>query len=226
MIRNTTGQFAIMQNPTKTFTIFYSVGMLLFAIPATRGIFLLITPLSLLLVTAAVLMIHKPIERKFVAISSSIIVLSYFLEVIGVKTGILFGQYIYLNALGPKVMETPLIIGVNWMMLTYCSASLTDLIHTKTRTKQNFFMDVTAGAAIMLLYDLLLEQVAPFMNMWVFNQGDAPVANYTTWFIAAFIFHFSYRIAGIKFNNKPAAHLIVIQSLFFAAIFIYMHITI
>jgi uncharacterized membrane protein len=224
MIRNTTERFAIMQNPIKTFTIFYSVGVLLFAIPATRGIFLLLTPLSLLLVTAAVLMLHKPLDTKFIAISSSIIVLSYFLEVVGVKTGVLFGQYIYLNALGPKVMSTPLIIGVNWLMLTYCSASLTDLIHTKTSTKQNFFMDVTAGAAIMLLYDLLLEQVAPFMNMWVFNLGDAPFANYTTWFVAAFIFHFAYRIAGIKFDNKPAAHLIVIQTLFFAAIFIYMHI--
>jgi putative membrane protein len=226
MMRNNTIRFAIMQNPTKTFAVFYTVGLLLFAVPATREMFLLLTPFSLLLVTAAVLILHNPLDTKFIVISSSIVVISYTLEVTGVKTGVIFGQYIYLTALGPKIMGTPIIIGINWLMLTYCSASLTNLLHTRTRTRQNFFTDVTFGAVIMLLYDLLLEQVAPHMNMWVFKKGDAPLANYTTWFIAAFLFHFTYRIAGIKFDNKPAAHLIVIQTLFFAAIYIYLHIII
>jgi putative membrane protein len=42
----------------------------------------------------------------------------YLLEMFGVKTGRIFGEYIYGNNLGYKWNDVPLIIGLNWLMLS------------------------------------------------------------------------------------------------------------
>jgi putative membrane protein len=49
-----------------------------------------------------------------------IAVAGFFIEAIGVNTGLIFGNYVYKTTLGWKFLETPLIIGVNWILLT-CS---------------------------------------------------------------------------------------------------------
>jgi putative membrane protein len=42
-----------------------------------------------------------------------IAVAGFFIEAIGVNTGLIFGNYVYKTTLGWKFLETPLIIGVN-----------------------------------------------------------------------------------------------------------------
>ena len=41
------------------------------------------------------------------------------IEIIGVSTKAIFGNYSYGNALGVKVFDTPLLIGMNWLFLIY-----------------------------------------------------------------------------------------------------------
>ena len=44
-------------------------------------------------------------------------------EIVGVKFGIIFGDYKYGYALGYKIFEVPILIGANWAILTVsCSA--------------------------------------------------------------------------------------------------------
>src|SRR6056297_2721763 len=38
-------------------------------------------------------------------------------EAIGVQTGIIFGEYIYGSVLGPKIFDTPLMVGVMWALV-------------------------------------------------------------------------------------------------------------
>ena len=75
------------------------------------------TPYTLLL-TCFVFLIHNPaVDKKFIMAFSSIALLGFVMEVIGVKTGLIFGNYSYGNALGYKILGVPLIIPINWAML-------------------------------------------------------------------------------------------------------------
>ena len=40
-------------------------------------------------------------------------------EIVGVKTGVLFGEYFYGNNLGLKILGVPILIGINWAVLTF-----------------------------------------------------------------------------------------------------------
>ena len=41
-------------------------------------------------------------------------------ELVGTKTGMLFGDYSYGKVLGPALQGVPLIIGINWFIMMYC----------------------------------------------------------------------------------------------------------
>ena len=42
-------------------------------------------------------------------------------EVLGVRYNMIFGNYYYGNSLGPQVLEVPLIIGFNWLTLSFAT---------------------------------------------------------------------------------------------------------
>ena len=111
--------------------VFYTIGILGFIIPYTRDIFIFITPLALILNIYLLGIYHYPYDNKHIIIFISILLSSFFLEVLGVKTGKIFGTYNYGYALGIKILETPILIGFNWLFLTYCSTSFWDHLGLK-----------------------------------------------------------------------------------------------
>ncbi len=137
------------------FIRFYLVGLVLFFIPATRGVFVWLTPLSLLLVIGIILFYHRNWNYRTLGWFSFIILSSFLVEMAGVNTGIIFGNYRYGEGLGPKLYGTPLIIGLNWLYLTYSTHDIA------SRLFRNPVAVITTGAGLMVLYDVVLEQVAP-----------------------------------------------------------------
>lgn len=205
----------------KTFIIFYSVGLLLYALPLTRPIFLFLTPYSLLMVFGAIIYHHKNKKLKFYIYSLLVISFSFFIEAAGIETGAIFGNYQYLNSLGIKILGTPLIIGINWLMLTYCSAAIIEYIQNKSSNKISVALKSIGGATLMLSYDFVAELVAPSMKMWEFSGSRPPMENYIMWFLLAFLFHILLYIYKIKPSGKPARVLFIAQILFFVFIYIY-----
>jgi putative membrane protein len=62
---------------------------------------------------------------------------------LGVHTGILFGNYKYGNALGLKLNDVPILIGINWFIVVYaCGMSALQL-----RTFLGRFLPVNGRAA-------------------------------------------------------------------------------
>ena len=203
----------------KTFLIFYSVGLLLFAIPFSRPLFTALTPLSLLFVTLLVLWHHKRVDLKFIIFSLIVVISSFFIEAEGVRSGKLFGEYTYLKTLGPGVLDTPFVIGVNWLMLTYCSAAVTDYIAKKRATSINIITRILAGTALMVVYDLVVELIAPFMGMWQFKTEYPPIENFIMWIAISLTYHILLNLFKIKPSGKPAATLFITQILFFLLVY-------
>jgi putative membrane protein len=199
------------------FALFYTVGVIGIRIPQTQGLFIFLTPFVLLLSFIAIMLFHKSLNgsnTRFVFIT--IIIVSYLIEVAGVKTHLIFGDYSYGNGLGIKVMGTPLMIGINWVMLVYCSASVLDLF------KVPMVLKIILASVLMVLYDLVLEVVAPFLDMWAWAGNSIPLQNYVVWFILALFFHGLLKWKRVKTENPVAPALFVCQFLFFVAILIFV----
>ena len=190
--------------------LFYVVGVIGFILPQTHALFSTLTPFALLLSAGFLAFFHTPgYNVKTLVVFLTIFVVSFFAEVIGVYTGVLFGEYIYGGGLGLKILDTPLMIGLNWLMLVYSTKVIADKITPHP------FSRLFAGPLLMVGYDLILEQAAPLLGMWDWAGGTVPVRNYIAWFLLAFLFHFIMRKAKVEFKNPLATAVFSIQFLFF-----------
>jgi putative membrane protein len=196
--------------------IFYVVGIAGFMLPFSRDLFIHLTGLALLLSTFLLFWFHRSgVDYRSMAVFLTIYLAGFFIEVIGVSTGAIFGQYAYGSGLGPKIWGTPLMIGVNWLMLSYCFASV--LQSMKLRGK----VVIILASAGMLIYDLVMEQVAPMLDMWYWNNNSIPLENYIAWFVIAFAFQSLIVFSKIKIKNPIALTLLVCQFGFFLVLAAY-----
>lgn len=137
----------------------------------------------------------------------------FFIEVIGVNTGQIFGFYTYGTALGVKLWATPLLIGVNWLILVYCTGVFLETFNLKSQ-----WLFSALGAGILLGIDFLIEPVAIRFDYWSWFEGVIPIQNYLGWYIFSyFLFLF---FSGLNFNKKNNAAVVLLfaQLCFFLAL--------
>lgn len=202
-------------------TIFYIVGVIGIMVPFTSKYFLSLTPLTLLLTFSLLLLFHNnKFDIKTLSVFIVIYLVGFFIEMLGVQTGLIFGTYEYGSGLGPKIGGSPLIIGINWLMLTYASHSIV------SKYKVDGIFKIFMGASLMLFYDVILETVAPFMDMWSFKNAPVPFQNYLVWFILALLFHGFFVFLKIDTTNKIAKTVFFIQLVFFLILCVFFKISI
>lgn len=192
----------------KFVVIFYIVGTLGFLIPYTKDVFIAITPFALLLNVYLLALYHKKYSARDVVIFGLIFVFGFLVEVIGVNTGLIFGNYQYGSGLGLKLFETPLLIGINWLFLTYASVSVL------TSFKLNKLLIVVLAPLAMLVYDFVLEQVAPKMDMWSWFDTSVPVSNFIAWYGIALVFAGLLTLFKINTENPLSKILLLCQFVF------------
>ncbi len=174
------------------------------------------TPYTLLL-TCFVFLIHSPLEdKKFIVAFFSIAFCGFIIEIIGVKTGLIFGKYSYGNALGYKLFNVPLIISINWAMLI-CSG-----IIVVSRIFTNKIIVLVAAAILVTGIDLLIEQVAPKLDFWQFEGRLPGLQNYLSWIGVAFFSSYFFYPTIIKGKFTVSLTILILQIIFFASLFIFI----
>jgi len=95
-------------------------------------------------------------------------------EVIGVHTGLLFGEYAYATGLGPSVLGVPLLIPLAWTMLAYPAFIVARQLTTR-RTAT-----LLTGAWALASWDLFLDpqMVAEGHWRWAAGQQPLPLTGY------------------------------------------------
>lgn len=116
-----------------------------------------------MLSTYLLLIYHENYLRKDILIFLLIAILGFFIELIGVNTEVIFGQYFYGNALGLKLFNTPLLIALNWLFLTYTAFAVS------TKISKSGMLQLLIAPSLMMLYDIILEQLAP---KWICGAGS------------------------------------------------------
>ena len=135
--------------------------------------------------------------------------IGYWIEVLGVRTLLVFGDYGYDTTLGIKVLDVPLMIAVNWLLLTYVCGSVC------SRLPGQVFYKVMLAAALMVGLDYLIEPVAIAYDFWHWSTVTPPLHNYVGWFFVALGVQSLFFGLSFRKNNPLAASVLVIQSLFF-----------
>lgn len=200
---------------TAFYILFYLVGIAGMLIPYSHEYFNRLTPLALILSFIGLVLFDKTEHsKKTVSLLLSIFILSFIIESIGVNTGVIFGNYQYGNNLGPKIFNTPIIIGFNWVFLVYSTAIIVN------KLKLHPVYKVLIASISMLIYDLTMEQMAPELGMWYWQDELIPLQNYLAWFALALIFHSVVRILKINFSNKIALLILSCQFLFFLILYV------
>ena len=174
------------------------------------------TPYTLLL-TCFVFLIHSPLaDKKFIVAFFSIAFLGFVIEVVGVKTGLIFGKYSYGNGLGYKFLNVPLVISINWAMLICAGIIVVSRIFT------NKIVVLVLAALLVTGIDLIIEQVAPELDFWQFEGGLPDLQNYVSWIgVAFFTSYFFYPII-IKGNRTVSLIILILQIIFFTFLYIFI----
>jgi bisanhydrobacterioruberin hydratase len=188
--------------------ILYSVGLTAMFIPGLRSHVL---PLSAytLLISFLVLLNAYRWKNEVLLASALVFTIGFSVEWIGVHTSMLFGTYWYGANLGPKLLHVPLIIGVNWAMLS----ALTSAIGSKIFKQLAF--QVLGSALLMTAMDWLMEPVAVSSDFWHWKNGIIPVYNFVCWFLVSLVTNWIFiKIGKPKVNNTSVA-LFILLVLFF-----------
>jgi putative membrane protein len=153
-------------------------------------------------------------------------------EIIGVHTGLLFGQYHYGDVLGIQLFKVPVLIGINWFVIVFCSGSI--MYQLQQWTLQKFdeaamistsfqkLSFVFDSAVLATFFDYIMEPVAVKLQFWYWKDGNIPVLNFVCWFLISGLLLLLFQHWSFNKKNPFAVHLIIIQLLFFIALRIYL----
>ena len=170
---------------------------------------------------------RKRIKTCIFIFLAACFVVGIIVEIIGVNSGFLFGDYVYGNVLGPEVKNVPVLIGVNWFLIIYCCGIS---IHTllmkainriaadtgKTPMAMKALSVIIDGATLAVFFDWLMEPVAVKLGYWVWKgDGSIPMFNYICWFVISLLLLMVFHFAKFNKQNKFAVNLLLIQLMFF-----------
>ena len=174
-----------------------------------RQWFIDLTPLNLIISVVMLLRHERNNNPSVFLFSISIFLLGFLVEVLGVNTGIVFGQYTYGPVLGLHLFNTPILIGINWLILVFCIGVVLSKFDVIQPLKALF------GAFIMTSIDYIIEPVAIQLNFWRWDLGFIPMQNYIAWFIFSFLFLLLFYQFKFTKTNKVAPWLLMTQVIFF-----------
>jgi bisanhydrobacterioruberin hydratase len=215
VIKNTPPQlFGIFDQPNKVLfilTILYGVGIIGFVFKIHPD-FAYLTPVNLLISLFFAHLFHQNKNLNFYIYCAITAFTGFIIEAIGVNTGKIFGIYQYGPVLGFKIYDTPLSIGINWLLLSYCSAIV---VNHSFDDRTNWFLKSILATLLMVSLDVLIEPIAIKTNMWTWANNNIPFQNYIGWFFTALPLQILFfKLIGYE-KNKVAFGLLVLQFLFF-----------
>lgn len=180
--------------------------------PVSRPWFEQLVAFNLIVTAAIASFFHRDFRPAFLLFALVTFLTGYLVEVAGVHTGVIFGQYAYGSALGVKLFDVPLLIGVNWLVLIYCTNVITN------RLFSSIWLKIIAGAGLMVLLDFLIEPVAVRYGFWQWENQVIPLQNYVAWFVTSLALSALFHRLTFNKNNPVAPVIFLVQFLFFAAL--------
>jgi len=170
-----------------------------------------LTPLNLLISIGTALAFEKLDIKPVLVFCLLVFGIGYGIEVAGIQTGKIFGVYQYGDILGPKLWDTSLMIGVNWVLVTYCTGYSVNALAPRMHGS----LKVAIGASMLLILDYIIEPVAIKWGMWTWATEEVPLQNYLAWWIIGLVMMGLFFYTFEQKTNKVAVSVLMLQLIFF-----------
>ena len=175
-----------------------------------KEFFLAFTPINLFISFVLLFINQVKLEKAELNAALIIFFIGMISEILGVNYGLIFGDYVYLDNLGFKVLGVPVLIGVNWIILTFITGSMSSYII------KNKYIAALTGAILMILLDLIIEPVAPLLGFWIFDLPTVPLQNYIGWFVIGLITQYIYHFNVERKEYSFSINLLLFNAIFFS----------
>ncbi len=219
-------RFSKYQIATGIAIFFHAIGLvgMLFT---DNNFFVHSTPFNLLLSFFLLIWTHPEKNKSFYFFIGIVFIVGFLSEVVGVNTGLLFGDYHYSKILGIQLFQVPILIAVNWFIIIYCSGIgthvlLNKVIHRVAKDYNEPSLKLKAmsvifdGASLAVLFDWLMEPVAIKLGFWTWDgDGSVPFYNYFCWLLISILLLTVFNFFNFRKENKFAVNLLLTQALFF-----------
>jgi uncharacterized membrane protein len=197
-------------------TMAYIMGIIGFQVPVLLPYIRPLAPTNLVVSLILLLAYHTDWQPTFGWFAIPAMLIGFFVEVLGVKTGQIFGHYQYGLGLGGHLWGVPPVLAVNWLLLTYCCGSVTARLPFSTWIK------AALAATLMVVLDVFIEPVAIKLDFWTWFGQPVPVQNYVAWWFVSFGLMRLWFILPFEKENRLAGWLLGLQFLFFGVQFLLM----
>ena len=158
----------IPESTTKYISIFivwlFHISGLIGIAYGNRELFVAFTPINLFISFYLLFLNQLEFKKKDLISFIIIFLIGMIAEILGVNYGFIFGEYIYLENLGFKILGVPFLIGIQWILLTFITGSFSSYLFKKNKIKS-----IGLSVTLMILLDLLIEPVAPKLGFWIFQ---------------------------------------------------------
>ena len=174
-----------------------------------RDTFIGLSPFLLVISSSLLFFSNSENQAGFTWFTLTCLVLGFGIEVAGVKSGIIFGEYVYGSALGPKIFDTPVVIGFNWFLISVSCGAIAELFFTKR------YLIIISAAFLAVVLDILIEPVAIFLGYWSWEGGKPGILNYLGWFLFSLFLQSIAAYFGIRLKSNAAIVLFFSNLIFF-----------
>jgi uncharacterized membrane protein len=197
---------------TVVLVVFHAVGLYGLAFSAHPASYRALTPLNLLLTIGLIFAFHQTWNKSFFLFAGMVLLTGFLAEVIGIHTGLLFGNYRYGQALGPKLWDVPPLIAGNWLLLVYVTGVLAQALPAPWWGK------ALLAAVLMVLLDGLIEPVAAVLDFWTWQGYRIPASNYWGWLAVGLLLQLYFQRSRLAAANPLVPVVYGLQALFFIAL--------
>jgi putative membrane protein len=198
--------------------------VILWAIVALYAVTIVLRPAGLLpdglnaplgaLLPAAFALLHGSRRYRWSGIlvfAAICLVVSNAFENLSIFSGFPFGYYHYSDALGLKLFQVPVLIGLAYLGMGYLSWTIASLVLDGGRqagASRLVAVPITASF-VMVSWDLTLDPAASTIgHSWIWRDGGAyfgvPVSNFLGWYLTVFVFFQLFALYLVRRPPRPA----------------------
>ncbi|PKL86670.1 MAG: hypothetical protein CVV22_00855 [Ignavibacteriae bacterium HGW-Ignavibacteriae-1] len=144
------------------------------------------------------------LRNNFIIYFVIVVVAAWAIELLGVRTKIIFGSYNYNDILQPTLSNIPIAMGFIWFLAIVSSYAI---LQKTSRINLNGIPTLIKSIIIgftMMFFDFLMEPAAIRLYYWSWLNDIVPLQNYFVWFFVGALFAFlgfKMRVLKIVFPN-------------------------
>jgi uncharacterized membrane protein len=192
-------------------SIFFLAGFFFHQMDLTRKLVMSITDIFLFLANGVVIyfLFKKHFSGKILVWSFLVFISTFFIEYIGVITGVIFGGYHYGETMLFQIGNVPVIIAVNWTILILATYSIA------LRITSSPVLSPILSSVFIVIFDIILEPVAMHLDYWQWEMNTVPIRNYIAWFTISLVSASFLSVLKINPDSKILRGFFFIQLGFF-----------